>query len=101
MGSPPGRGGLRRCRPDAVGSLVLDVPGRALKVGHMDGIVLTGVVVRRLSGGHHKFCGSGSGTSDGDGGSRGEGGRDFEVCGVSCVLCVVRVKIPMAGQNIF
>ncbi len=69
-GLPPGLGGVRRCRPDAVGHLVLDVPGPVLEVGHVDVVVLNGVFAGRLAGGHHNFCGSGSGGDDGDGGGR-------------------------------
>ena len=54
-GSPPGPGGLRCCRPNAVGRLVLDVPGPVLEVGRVDVVVLNGVFVGRLAGGHHIF----------------------------------------------
>ncbi len=69
-GSPPGPGGVRHRRPDTVGRLVLDVPGPVLKVGCVDVVILNGVFVGRLAGGHHNFCGSGSGGDDGDGGGR-------------------------------
>ena len=54
-GSPPGPVGVRRRRPDAVGRLVLDVPGPILEVGRVDVVVLNGVFVRCLAGGHHIF----------------------------------------------
>ena len=54
-GSPPGPGGLRRRRPNAVGHLVLDVPGPVLEVGRLDVVVLNGVFVGGLAGGHHIF----------------------------------------------
>ena len=54
-GLPPGPGSLRCCHPDAVGHLVLDVPGPVLEVGRLDVVVLNGVFVRGLAGGHHSF----------------------------------------------
>ena len=54
-GLPTGPGGLRHCRPNAVGHLVLDVPGPILKVGRLDVVVLNGVFVGGLAGGHHSF----------------------------------------------
>ncbi len=54
-GSPLGPGGVRRRRPDAVGRLVLDVPGPILKVGRIGVVILNGVFVGRLAGGHHNF----------------------------------------------
>ena len=95
MGSPPGPGGLLHPRPDAVGRLVLDVPGRILEVGRVDVLVLNGVIVGRLTGGHHFFCGS-SGSGSGSGGDGGHttcsapqkswfSGRRFSSC-ISCVM---------------
>ncbi len=51
--SPPGLGGVRRRRPDVVGHLVLDVPGPVFEVGRVDIVVLNGVFVGLLAGGHH------------------------------------------------
>ncbi len=54
-GLPPGLGGLRPCCPDAVGHLVLDVPGPVFKVGRLDIVVLNGVFIGGLAGRHHIF----------------------------------------------
>ena len=54
-GSPPGPGDVRRRHHDAVGCLVLDVLGPVLEVGRVDVVVLNGVFVGRLTGGHQIF----------------------------------------------
>jgi hypothetical protein len=57
----PGPGGLPCCCPNAVGRLVLDVPGPVLEVGRVVDVLINGVL-----------CGSGisSGGGGGDGGGR-------------------------------
>ena len=54
----------------AVGCLVLDVLGRILEVGRIDVLVLTGVIVGCLAGGH-QFFGISGGSGSGDGGGVG------------------------------
>ncbi len=94
-GSPPGPGGLHRCRPDAVGCLVLDVPGPVLKVGHADVVVLNGVFVGRLAGGHHKFLWQRERQQR----QRWQwGGILLKVRGVCCVVGTVEGKKIPAGQ---
>ena len=44
---------LRRCHPDVVGFLVLDVPGCCLKVRCVYVLILADVVICHLAGRHH------------------------------------------------
>ena len=106
---------LCRRRPNSVRCPVLDVPGLVLEVGREDVLVLSNVVVGRLTGGHHFFVtatvaavGEGGG-----GGRRGEeGGGSWSwrcggccccfVCVCECVWCDVAGNyFPAVAGQIF